>query len=56
MLDRAIAQYGKPKSILSDHGSQFYVTESEKKSKGASEFEKHLDLGIQHILARVAHP
>ena len=56
-LDRAIAQYGKPRSILSDRGSQFYATESEKKSKGVSEFEKHLEeLGIRHILARVAHP
>ena len=57
VLDRAIAQYGKPKSILTDRGPQFYATESEKKSKGSSEFEKHLEeLGIRHILARVAHP
>ena len=57
VLDKAISEYGKPRSILSDRGSQFYATESEKKSKGVSEFEKHLEeLGIRHILARVAHP
>ena len=40
VLDRAISQYGKSRSILSDRGSQFYATESEKKSKGVSEFER----------------
>ena len=29
--------------MLSDRGSRFYATESEKKSKGFSEFEKHLE-------------
>ena len=57
VLDRAMSQYGKPRSILTDRGSTFYATESEKKSKGVSKFEKHLEnMGIQHILARVAHP
>ena len=57
VLDQAIAGHGKPRSILSDRGSQFYATESEKKSKGVSGFERHLEnLGIRHILARVAHP
>ena len=57
VLDQAIAVHGKPRFILSDRGSQFYATESEKKSKGVSGFERHLEnLGIRHILARVAHP
>ena len=57
VLNKAIEQYGKPRSILTDRGSQFYATESEKKSKGVSGFERHLEnLGIKHILARVAHP
>ena len=56
VLDEATYKHGKPKSILSDRGSQFYATESER-SKGMSEFEKHLEESdIQHILARVAHP
>ena len=56
--EEAISAYGKPASILSDHGTQFYATESEKKkAKGVSRFEKRLnDLGILHIRTRVAHP
>ena len=57
VLDETISKHGKPASILSDRGSQFYATESEKKAKGVSMFEKRLeDLGILHILAGVAHP
>ena len=41
VLDKAISEYGKPRPILSDRGSQF-ATASEKKSKGVSEFEKRL--------------
>ena len=54
VLNRAIAEHGKPKSILADRGSHFYATESEKKVKGISEFEKRPEsLGIRRILARV---
>ena len=57
VLEEAMSKHGKPESILFDRGSQFYATESEKKAKGVSWFEKRLaDLGIRHILARVAHP
>lgn len=57
VLDRAISKHGKPKSILTNRGSPFHAIESEKKSKGVSEFEKHLEgLGIHPILAKVAHP
>ena len=57
VLDQAIISHGKPASILTDHGSQFYANESEVKKKGYSEYEKTLvELGIKHILARVAHP
>ena len=57
VLEEAMSAYGKPASILSDRGTQFYATESEKKAKGVSMFEKRLnDLGMRHILARVAHP
>ena len=55
--DEATSAYGKPASILSDRGTRFYATESEKKAKGVSMFERRLnDLGILHILARAAHP
>ena len=57
VLEEAISKYGKPASILTDHGSQFYANESESKKKGVSEFEKKLvELDIRHILARVKHP
>jgi len=41
-LDGAIAKYGKPKSILSDHGSTFYAVESVAREKGLTDFEKYL--------------
>jgi putative transposase len=57
VLKRAIAKYGKPKEILTDHGSQFYANEGERKEKGISRFEAFLaEQGIRHILARVNHP
>ena len=55
MRRRAISQYGKP--IVSDRGSKFYATQSEKKGKGVSVFGKRLEeSGILHMLARAAHP
>ncbi len=57
VLKRAIAKYGKPKEILTDHGPQFYANEGERKEKGISRFEAFLaEQGIRHILARVNHP
>jgi putative transposase len=57
VLDEAIKNHGKPASILTDRGSQFYASASEAKKKGSSEFEKRLvELGIKQILARVNHP
>ena len=56
-LEEAIKNHGKPASIMTDHGSQFYANASEAKKKGASDFEKRLiGLGIHQILARVKHP
>jgi len=57
VLREAIDKHGRPASILTDHGYQFYANQSEYKTKGASEFEKELvKLEIKHILARVNHP
>ena len=57
VLREAIKNHGKPASVLTDHGSQFYANESEVKKKGESEFEKELiALDIRHILARIRHP
>lgn len=57
VLEDAIKKHGKPASILTDHGSQFYANASEIKKKGESMFEKKLvEFGIRQILARVNHP
>ena len=34
VLEEAMSKHGKPASILSDRGSQFYATESEKRPRG----------------------
>jgi len=57
VLHKAIAKYGKPVSILTDHGSQFFSNEKAGMKRGEAQFEKELErLGIKHILARVGHP
>ncbi len=57
VLEEAIKRYGKPASIMTDHGSQFYANESAARKRGESAYEKKLvELGIRQILARVKHP
>ncbi|MGH9919711.1 MAG: DDE-type integrase/transposase/recombinase [Nitrososphaerales archaeon] len=57
VLKEAIRKHGKPASILTDRGIQFYATESEEKAKGSTVFERYLvENEIRHILARVSHP
>jgi putative transposase len=55
-LYSGIAEYGKPKSVMTDHGAQYYGTHPNSKQ------EKHVFratlnvLGIKHSLARVNRP
>ena len=57
VLDEAIKAHGKPASILTDRGTQFYASESEVKKNGNSKFEERMvERGIKHILPRVRHP
>ena len=57
VLKEAISRHGKPASVLTDHGSQFYANEKESAARGEAMFEKELvALGVRHILARVNHP
>ena len=42
VLDKAITKHGRPASILTDHGSQFYANKSEYQQRGASHFEQEL--------------
>ena len=52
ILMRTIAMFGKPRQILSDHGSQFFANKG-----GTSRFDKVCrELGIHHILAGVRKP
>lgn len=57
VLEGAIKRHGKPASIMTDHGSQFYANEAEARKRGESAYEKNLvELGIRQILAGVRHP
>ena len=56
VLEEAIKNHGKPASLMTDRGSQFYANASEVKKKGVSVFEKRLvELGIKQILAGLRH-
>ena len=55
VLYKAIKTYGKPKSILTDRGTQFYASAKEKKAQGECKFQTVLkELGIEHILSGVS--
>jgi len=56
LLKAGIACFGKPKSIMTDHGSQYYANRPEAKQEN-TQFRIALDiLGIKHYLARVNRP
>ncbi len=52
LLERGIRDYGKPRAVLSDHGTQFYAVRG-----GESMYTAKLsELGIDHVLSRIRHP
>lgn len=56
LLYSGMAEYGKPKAIMTDHGSQYYGTHPNSKQENHI-FRATLDvLGIKHSLARVNRP
>ena len=56
LLKAAIAEYGKPKCVMTDHGSQFYANRFDV-VKQNTKFRITLDaLGIKHYVARVNRP
>jgi len=56
LLKSAIAEYGKPKSVMTDHGSQYYANRCEANQQNTN-FRIVLNaLGIKHYLARVNRP
>jgi putative transposase len=57
VLREAIKKHGKPASVLTDRGIQFYANESEERAKGSTVFERYLvENEIRQVLSRVSHP
>jgi len=57
LLEKSIQDYGKPKQILSDRGTQFFYSEKEGKKEGVSQFTQFcIDNEIQHIVASKRRP
>ena len=57
VLHVGIERHGRPASIMTDHGSQFFANEAEGRRRGEAAFEAELRrLGIRHVMARIAHP
>lgn len=56
LLRSGIAEFGKPKAVMTDHGSQYYGTHPNSVQE-KTKFRQALDpLGIKHCLARVNRP
>jgi len=56
LLYSGIAECGKPKAVMTDHGSQYYANHPNAKQENTL-FRATLDiLGIKHCLARVNRP
>jgi putative transposase len=56
LLRSGIAEYGKPKSVMTDHGSQYYANYPDANQENTT-FRSALNiLGIKHYLARVNRP
>lgn len=58
VLEQAVNQYGKPKQLITDHGTQFIsLSREDCENPEPNEFQKKMqELGIEHIKARVKHP
>lgn len=56
LLRSGIAEYGKPKAVMTDHGAQYYANHPSAMQKN-TQFRAVLNvLGIKHYLARVNRP
>jgi putative transposase len=56
LLKSSIASYGKPKSVMTDHGSTYYANKGLPEEQN-TQFRIVLDaLGIKHYVARVNRP
>ena len=56
LLNSGIAEYGRPKAVMTDHGAQYYANHPNANQEKTI-FRSTLDiLGIKHCLARVNRP
>jgi len=56
LLKAGITAYGKPKAVMTDHGSQYYANKAAPEEQN-TQFRITLDaLGIKHYVARVNRP
>lgn len=56
LLKTGIANYGKPKTVMTDHGAQFYANQ-ENATQQNTQFRTTLNaLGIKHYVARINRP
>lgn len=56
LLRSGIAEYGKPKAVMTDHGSQYYANHPNAEQENTL-FRRALDpLSIKHCLARINRP
>lgn len=52
VFNSAVEKWGRPREVLTDHGTQFCVDENDE-----YRFRRHLtSFGVKHILSRVKHP
>lgn len=52
VFNSAVEKWGKPREVLTDHGTQFCVDENDK-----YRFREHLkSMTVKHILGRIKHP
>ena len=57
ILIKSIELYGKPKEIITDHGTQFFSNGKNSITGDKNKFQQYLDdNNIKHILARIDHP
>lgn len=55
MLKSGIAEFGKPKSVMTDHGVQYYTNHAVTQEN--NQFKQTLNLlGIKHYVARIGRP
>ena len=55
VLKKGFEEYGKPREIMTDHGTQFVASRKDKKGHSKHKFGEFLEEnGIKHILARVS--